>query len=82
MQNGSALARLSGVGGIDDVAGGCELIERPSGWAASRIRGVSRDGWVRTTRLDAKSGRLADLVDGDITADAASRMWVTDLILR
>lgn len=31
MQNGSALARLSGVGGIDGVAGGCELIARLSG---------------------------------------------------
>jgi hypothetical protein len=32
MQNGSAW--LSCVGGIDDVAGGCELIARLSGWAA------------------------------------------------
>ena len=81
MQNGSVLARPSGVGGIDDVADGRELIARLPGWAASRNRGVSHSRRIRTIRPDVKTGRLAGLVGRDITADAPSRIWVTDLIL-
>ena len=43
------------------------------------IRGVSRSRRVRTTVVDEKADRPADLVERDFTADRPNRLWVTDL---
>ena len=46
---------------------------------AAGICGATRRQRVRTTRCDPEAARPADLVGRDFTADAANRLWVTDL---
>ncbi len=43
------------------------------------IRGVVRGKYPRTTRPAPETGRPADLVERDFTADAPNQLWVADI---
>jgi putative transposase len=46
---------------------------------AAGLRGLLRDRSPRTTRPAAETGRPADLVERDFTAQAPNQLWVADL---
>lgn len=43
------------------------------------IRGTARGRWPRTTTPAPETGRSADLVERESTAEAPNRLWVADL---